>query len=192
MFSCILAKRSTIPQTHRRQSFQNRTKVLGIRLGRWNGLLIRLHTSQLAYIWEIQFTELRQRFSHPQSLYYRKSNTKSKGGDTTCVVAPGLPNITGYWDNGTTVAAAGGAFSVWKNGSCENNDYWNGQRCDFNASRSSSIYGASSTVQPPALSFIPQIKFQYFICGTREIAGGCIVSELPQIELLREAAKFKT
>ena len=30
---------------------------------------------------------------------------------------------------------------------------------NFNASQSNSIYGASSTVQPPALSLIPQIKF---------------------------------
>ena len=82
-----------------------------------------------------------------------------QGGDMLGIKAPGLPNITGYWDNGTTQASAGGAFSVWKNNSCENNDYWNGQRCDFNASRSSSIYGASSTVQPPAIIIFPQIKY---------------------------------
>ena len=29
----------------------------------------------------------------------------------------------------------------------------------FNASKSSSIYGAANTVQPPALCLIPQIKY---------------------------------
>ena len=30
---------------------------------------------------------------------------------------------------------------------------------DFNASQSSAIYGASDTVQPPAIFLIPQVKY---------------------------------
>ena len=34
-----------------------------------------------------------------------------------------------------------------------------GTRVNISLSRSNAIYGASTTVQPPALSLIPQIKF---------------------------------
>lgn len=37
--------------------------------------------------------------------------------------------------------------------------YGNGGTFNFNASRSSSIYGASTTVQPPTIALIPQVKY---------------------------------
>lgn len=71
-------------------------------------------------------------------------------------ISAGLPNITGTfavrsaWNNG----AAGGAFYVtsnqYQNADLETgSNNWRGEY-GFDASRSSSIYGNSSTVQPPA------------------------------------------
>ncbi len=73
-------------------------------------------------------------------------------------IAAGLPNITGQfgnYDDSQAQTLASGAFS--KVTSAGNGD-WTGtnsntrqyQLINFNASRSSSIYGNSSTVQPPA------------------------------------------
>ena len=88
------------------------------------------------------------------------------------VLQPGIPNITGYAsfpiNSDTTnvpVRGWGGAFSADQNfarffnvnpiaNSTEETN-----RLVLNAANSSSLYGNSSTVQPPALSLIPQIKF---------------------------------
>lgn len=84
-------------------------------------------------------------------------------GDTT--IAAGLPNITGTIGNlcvsvassGATPAATTGAFGATRSavGSAGNepgSGRWVGylDGVNINASRSSSLYGASSTVQPPA------------------------------------------
>ena len=68
----------------------------------------------------------------------------------------GLPNITGYFYRGNqsneiTVTYTGGAFSQRNQGSkyCGNGSSGGGGNgCDFNAARSSAIYGASSHVTP--------------------------------------------
>ena len=90
-----------------------------------------------------------------------KSNTKYKGGDTTDVLVAGLPNI-----EGTSVANDGawyesGAFFRSQTKGMTNCDAHNGSRniISFDASLSNEIYGNSDTVQPPALSLLPQIKF---------------------------------
>lgn len=77
-------------------------------------------------------------------------------------ISAGLPNITGqvtsddkdyYWGAGTT---ASGAFANAHNGGSHiGANAWSGTRGNgftFNASRSSAIYGKSTTVQPPALA----------------------------------------
>lgn len=72
----------------------------------------------------------------------------------------GLPNITGKLTRSAYIDSASGALSVSNNG-------WNGGREDWaacvdvslDASRSSSIYGKSDTVQPPALTMRFLIKF---------------------------------
>ena len=72
-------------------------------------------------------------------------------GDTT--IAAGLPNITGKFWNGGREAGASGAFYTSAASSNQNRDYSGNQGAktfNFDASRSSSIYGASTTVQPPA------------------------------------------
>lgn len=75
-------------------------------------------------------------------------------------VAPGLPNITGtfaavYNSNDLTGVFGWTGASTW--GAPAGKDY--PAKMDFDASRSSSIYGASSTVQPLALKLNAFIKF---------------------------------
>lgn len=94
-----------------------------------------------------------------------------KGGDSPSTKAPGLPNITGtisvrYAEDGMAVLEnLSGVFSsgisttgamhaqggyVTKNGIISAN---------FSATSSNAIYGAASTVQPPALALLPQIRY---------------------------------
>ena len=80
-----------------------------------------------------------------------------EGAATAGIVkAAGLPNITGnidiwYWG----VQAAGGAFSAITSGNIRpgtQTTQTGYARANFNASSSNSIYGNSTTVQPPALT----------------------------------------
>lgn len=83
----------------------------------------------------------------------------------------GLPNITGHFRNlvstyGTYMGSADGAFSTGAkpgDAACKGNDSTfasvsNSDGISFDASRSSSIYGNSTTVQPPALTLRPIIR----------------------------------
>lgn len=92
-------------------------------------------------------------------------NRVLQGGDVPTVLAAGLPNIQGtltglayrnnYYGVGTGVfstSRSGGQSSLTLDGVA--NDLIN-----FNATNSNSIYGASNTVQPPAIVLIPQIKY---------------------------------
>lgn len=91
-------------------------------------------------------------------------NRVIEGGDSPAVLEAGLPNITGYFPADTRDSAAsnyGGAFSqAWLN---RQNDGHDGNsrtyKYTLDASKSSNIYGASETVQPPAIVLIPQIKY---------------------------------
>lgn len=86
----------------------------------------------------------------------------------TAVLVTGLPDISGKIYNTESVGAffcsgsveSDGAFSVTtpsnSTGASGSNT---GVNIAFSASRCSAIYGASDTVQPPALSLLPQIKF---------------------------------
>ena len=84
-----------------------------------------------------------------------------KGGDLLSVLAAGLPNITGKSEGCYRVNEySDGAFYYVR----ESNSSLSGntllmQIFGFDASRSNAIYGSSDTVQPPALSLIPQLKF---------------------------------
>lgn len=69
----------------------------------------------------------------------------------------GLPNITGSFSGGTattnfSVSNTDKAFRAESNGATQAGPHYNSgwHAVTFDASRSSSIYGASSTVQPPA------------------------------------------
>ena len=84
-------------------------------------------------------------------------------------IAPGLPNITGkiqFYGNRGGVQKQEGAFYPTKtinNAVPAADESFEGLGKDediiFDASYSNAIYGASDTVQPPALSLIPQIKY---------------------------------
>lgn len=84
------------------------------------------------------------------------------GGTTAGYISAGLPNITGYVGRVDGGKNAWGAF------------YWNGQTAGnlenssgepdplvlFDASRSSSVYGGSTTVQPPAIKCRVYTRYQ--------------------------------
>ena len=73
------------------------------------------------------------------------------------VLQAGLPDIVGLAYNAVfDNANASGAFYITNGG--ESGMGVSGNN-NFTASRSNSIYGSNQTVQPPALSLIPQIKF---------------------------------
>ena len=85
-----------------------------------------------------------------------------KGGERLSVKAPGLPNIVGTVGGITLVTGdseATGAFEAQliDNAGAANNTHR--EMINFDASRCSSVYGNSNTVQQPALVLIPQIKF---------------------------------
>ena len=96
-----------------------------------------------------------------------------QGGDITAVLQAGLPNISGSFsvrattgENRTVILSASGALqTVLTPNDIVNpvmqvsNEFPGISQVTFNASYSSNVYGKSSTVQPPAISLIPQIKF---------------------------------
>ena len=81
------------------------------------------------------------------------TNTQSEVGQS---VSAGLPNITGTvtasWVRGT------GAFKDAGNGNCSDGELNGPAKIDFSASRSSNLYGSSSTVQPAAVRSLLCIK----------------------------------
>ena len=87
-----------------------------------------------------------------------------QGGDSIAVISAGLPEISGtFGNNGTgTDSYANGSFSQTIYDSTfgfTKGDAGVFLTRKFTASLSSSIYGSSTTVQPPALQLIPQIKY---------------------------------
>lgn len=92
-------------------------------------------------------------------------NRVLQGGDVPTVLAAGLPNIMGtltglaYRNNYFGVGT--GVFSTSRSGgrSALTLDGTGNDLINFNATNSNSIYGASNTVQPPAIVLIPQIKY---------------------------------
>ena len=86
-------------------------------------------------------------------------------GNVGDYVEPGLPNITGTVKTGILWNAAAGATGCFtQSGSGGNKAYSSGsdtiRTADLDASRSSAIYGASTTVQPPATEM-----YLYFYVG---------------------------
>ena len=101
-----------------------------------------------------------------RTLFIQGANSTSEVGTT---VAAGLPNITGQitsYELGRAGGAAAGAlyddgsakYGVSRDSGSGNHD---GQSLviTLEASRSSSIYGGSTTVQPPAIRLLPCIKY---------------------------------
>ena len=77
----------------------------------------------------------------------------------------GLPDIYGYLGDvvSSTSSGANGAFNWWNTGAVTsglNNTTQPLMASDFLASRSNPIYGASNTVQPPAIKFRIYTRYQ--------------------------------
>lgn len=90
--------------------------------------------------------------------------------NTVKSVNAGLPDVTGAislyafdtWSDGAFLLQNRNTPNWWKENNWKvTNDNGNtpAGRFDFKASKSNNIYGASNTVQPPALALIPQIKY---------------------------------
>lgn len=74
-------------------------------------------------------------------------------------VEPGLPNITAQWRSSQDLQQTGAAYRINSGQSGYGGNYY-GSNTGFDASRSSSIYGNSTTVQPPATQM-----YLYFYVG---------------------------
>lgn len=93
-------------------------------------------------------------------------NRVIQGGDSAQVIAAGLPEITGkiypIFSTENIVTGCSGAFTgtiVYDTTNAGGSNKMSWVNANFDASKSNAIYGASDTVQPPAISLIPQIKF---------------------------------
>ena len=87
-----------------------------------------------------------------------------QGGTAVTYKAAGLPNIEGNFGvQNDKFITYGGAFSVYANSQRYTNGIYAGDvaagRLRFRASDANSIYGNSTTVQPPALCVNICIKF---------------------------------
>ena len=85
-----------------------------------------------------------------------------QGGTPGTLHSAGLPNITGNINLSSTKLTGDGAFSTWQSGGAQGWDGWNNQGnrgFSFDASRSSSVYGASTTVQPKSVEMLFCIKY---------------------------------
>ena len=93
-----------------------------------------------------------------------------KGGDSIAVKAPGLPNLNGQLristSNNVAMGCDNSSNGVFYPIPLSNTDgvptaatTTKINHVGFDASRSNAIYGSSDTVQPPALSLLPQFRF---------------------------------
>ena len=86
-----------------------------------------------------------------------------QGGGEVASIEAGLPNITGWLDSASYSGHGTQSGCFYRVASNIRRDYssphTDGNRYGMNASLSSALYGKSSTVQPSALSFIPQIRY---------------------------------
>lgn len=102
-----------------------------------------------------------------RGVFKRNADLSSNRGGTSlgAYQGDGLPNITGGIEGiapGSGGYSASGAFNLWTIETNTNSrGDWKSNRYsfNFNASRSSSIYGASSFVQPKSASVIPILKY---------------------------------
>lgn len=84
------------------------------------------------------------------------------GANSFGYLAAGLPNITGRMGNtdSTSSSATGCFYRSGTSGRLENSNGSADPNIYFDASRSNSIYGASTTVQPPAIKVRVKTRYQ--------------------------------
>ena len=91
---------------------------------------------------------------------FRNKTLWGANGNLMSILAAGLPNITGGLSIGALTADASGAIRAQSSGVFRSTtDASNSSGFNFDASRSSSIYGKSTTVQPPAIAVNIFIKY---------------------------------
>ena len=83
---------------------------------------------------------------HLHHKFIEGTTTQSEVGQS---VSAGLPNISGTI--GASWISGDGAFQKTGEGYCSEGQLWGSNKADFSASRSSNLYGSSSTVQPAAV-----------------------------------------
>ena len=133
----------------------------------------------LAWVQESNMTVTAEQYAQDCSkyVYDRAADTLTlpnmtgrvlQGGESVKSVAAGLPNITGTTKMGFILGnlsgitpTGDGAVTVKTVDSVSNYDAGRAARSTvgIDASKSNPIYGASSTVQPPAIALIAQIKY---------------------------------
>lgn len=116
--------------------------------------------------WYYIIDEANKRFKLPRTKFVFTGLRDSVGK----YVPAGVPNITGSFGNtisqSDSASATSGAFALgtnWDNKVAGSSGNLKGQQYTFNASRSSSVYGSSNTVQPPATQM-----YLYFYVGNFE------------------------
>lgn len=89
-----------------------------------------------------------------------------QGGDTPAVLAAGMPNILGQLNFSRRLGDSITSSGALSHSSYSTSTYalsWGqgmaGSKIYLDASASNKIFGSSTTVQPPALVLIPQIKY---------------------------------
>lgn len=86
------------------------------------------------------------------------------GGDSIAALPAGLPEITGTFgfSGGAGARNVAGAFATQSsyNTLSHNRETGNTSHIlSFSAARANAVYGKATTVQPPAIMLIPQIKY---------------------------------
>lgn len=119
-----------------------------------------------------------QQFKLPRTKFAFESGATTEIGE---YVEPGLPNITGYVTNlsaGRSVTPVGsGALSVSKTGTWSKSGTDSPLDIDtisLNASNSNSIYGTSTTVQPPATKMLLYFYTAEFAVNSSSGGGGTV------------------
>ena len=89
-------------------------------------------------------------------------NRVIQGGDITSIIGAGLPEISGsllgFYAHGSEHSGALWMTDESKIPGTAGSNSGVRRTIKFNASYSNAVYGASNTVQPPAINLIPQIK----------------------------------
>ena len=91
---------------------------------------------------------------------FRNKTLRGANGNLMSILAAGLPNITGGLSIGALTGGASGAITARSSSVLRSTtDASDSSGFTFDASRSSSIYGKSTTVQPPAIAVNFFIKY---------------------------------
>lgn len=102
-----------------------------------------------------------------------------QGDNTIKTEAAGLPNIEGTFGYAVSTLGANGAFTEGGYGGQVGGSGVNLSNRSFDASRFNAIYGNSNTVQPPAITLIPQIKYKKSTTVWETVEIGKFVATAP-------------